>query len=75
MFFPPCVDAVAFAREVLDEILSGIEDKNVGELLRQAEVILQEIRARDFNNAKDQSMEELGKAMEGEGGSGSEVFM
>ena len=58
-------EAVAFVQEVLQEILNSIQDKNVAELLRQAEIILQEIRARDFKDAKSGSMEELEKAMQG----------
>lgn len=54
-----------FVKEVLRDIVSGIEDKNVEELLRQAESILQDIVSKNFYDARQRSMDEVEKAMEG----------
>jgi hypothetical protein len=59
----PSSDAVDFAEEVLKDIISNIDDKNVEELLRQAEYILENINAKNFYDAKMKSEEELDKAL------------
>lgn len=44
------VDAVKFAQEVLEDILSNIHNQNVEKLIRDAEQILEDIRTRNFDN-------------------------
>jgi len=59
------LDAVVFARRVLQEITANIGQQNVDELLRQAEQMLTEIRRRDFSQKTHDAQEELARAIEG----------
>lgn len=56
--------AVRFAQEVLKDIRSSIDTANIDLLLRQAELILEEIKARDFTDGKDNADAELSEADE-----------
>lgn len=55
-------DAVRFALEVLQDIRSSIDTANIDLLLRQAELILEEIKARDFTDVRDNANGELSEA-------------
>ena len=59
-------DAVAYANQVLQQILNSISVTNIEELLRQAEIILQEIQARDFRDEASRANDELQQAIDRE---------
>ena len=58
--------AVRFAEEVLRQILEGIKVRNIDELVRNAEAILEEIRNRDFSSQGQNTEVELQDAIDSE---------
>ena len=57
--------AVEFARGILNEILNSKESDDLANMLREAELMLDELQDREFTQAAEDAEMELDKALEG----------
>ena len=62
------VEAVDYVEEVLADILRSIANKNVSELIQQAENMLTELQNKEFSASNNTCHRELRMAYECEGG-------
>ena len=58
--------SIAFAQEVLQDILNSIQSQNVDAIIAEAERILEEIKRRDFSLDESAANNEYGLANESE---------
>ena len=67
MFHPLCelADAVKYAEDILQDILTNIKSQNVEQMLTEVEAMLREIQARDFDDRETAALDELENAKEG----------
>ena len=61
----PFVEAVQYAEDIFQDILSNIKSQNVAELLKDVENMLTQINEKDFDDRETMALEELEKAKEG----------